>query len=71
MKTSWLYIIIPILIGIGVMVYVFQWQAVYAYWPFLLILLCPLMMLGMHGGHGDHSRSKNNAPEEDAPSHKH
>jgi hypothetical protein len=24
------------------------------YWPFLLILACPLMHLFMHGGHGEH-----------------
>ncbi len=71
MKPSWLYIIIPVLIGLAVMVYVFQWQALYTYWPFLIILLCPLMMLGMHGSHGDHSPPKDKASEEDATSHKH
>lgn len=25
------------------------------YWPLLLVLLCPLMHLFMHGGHGAHS----------------
>jgi len=72
MKTSWLYIIIPILIGLAVMVYLFQWQAIYAYWPFLLILLCPLMMMGMHGGHGgshSHSEKKNKASEDDSSAH--
>jgi len=24
------------------------------YWPFLLLLACPLMHLFMHGGHGSH-----------------
>lgn len=24
------------------------------YWPFLLVLACPLMHLFMHGGHGNH-----------------
>ena len=24
------------------------------YWPFLLLLACPLMHLFMHGGHGGH-----------------
>ena len=24
------------------------------YWPFLLLLACPLLHLFMHGGHGDH-----------------
>ena len=71
MKTSWLYTIIPILIGLAVMFYLFQWQAIYSYWPFLIILLCPLMMFGMHGRHGDHSHPKGKDTEEDAPSHKH
>jgi len=62
MKTSWLYIIIPILIGLTVLSYLFHWP-IFSYWPFLIILLCPLMMLGMHGGHGDHSRPKHKAPE--------
>ncbi len=24
------------------------------YWPYLLVLACPLMHLFMHGGHGNH-----------------
>ena len=24
------------------------------YWPFLLLLACPLLHMFMHGGHGDH-----------------
>ena len=71
MKTSWIYIIIPTLIGIAVLSYIFHWQGVYAYWPFLIILLCPLMMFGIHGGHGDHSHGKDKASEDVATSHKH
>jgi len=26
------------------------------YWPFLLLLACPLLHLFMHGGHGDHGQ---------------
>ena len=26
------------------------------YWPYLLLLACPLLHLFMHGGHGGHSR---------------
>lgn len=29
------------------------------YWPFLLILACPLLHVFMHGGHGDHGGGKN------------
>ena len=27
------------------------------YWPFLLLLLCPLLHLFMHGGHGGHGNA--------------
>ena len=33
------------------------------YWPFLLLLACPLLHMFMHGGHGDHGehgRDRNN-----------
>ena len=33
------------------------------YLPFLIILLCPLMHLFMHKGHGDHNHANNNSPE--------
>lgn len=74
MKSPWIYITFTILIVLAVLSYVFHWQGegIFAYWPFLLVFLCPLMMFGMHGGHdGDHSRPKDKAPEEDATSHKH
>lgn len=32
----------------------------FAYWPYLLLLACPLMHLFMHGGHG-HGRHGSNA----------
>ena len=28
------------------------------YWPYLLLLACPLMHLFMHGGHGSHGSGK-------------
>ncbi len=32
-----------------------HWYHILGYWPYLLLLLCPLMHLFMgHGGHGDH-----------------
>ncbi len=71
MKTSWLYIIIPLLIGLTLLSYILHWP-IFAYWPFLLILLCPLMMMGMHGSHGDshsHSEKKSKASEDDSSSH--
>ena len=71
MKNYWLYsCFIGLLVLLGLS-YVFQWTALFRALPWFFILLCPLMMLGMHGGHGDHSRSKDTSPEEDEPSHKH
>jgi hypothetical protein len=41
------------------------------YWPFLLVLACPLMHLFMHGGHGGHGDDeKKNAGDRDS-SHEH
>ncbi len=31
--------------------------------PFVLLLLCPLMMLFMHGGHGGHGRHDEQPPQ--------
>ncbi len=31
--------------------------------PFVLLLLCPLMMLFMHGGHGGHGEHDEQPPE--------
>ena len=34
------------------------------YWPYLLLLACPLMHLLMHGGHGSDKASSASAKEE-------
>jgi hypothetical protein len=40
--------------------------------PFALLLLCPLMMLFMHGGHGDHSgHDQHHETNSHAESHTH
>ncbi len=45
------------------------------YWPFLLILACPLMHLFMHGGHGGHAddddRKNSSADARQNPPHQH
>lgn len=46
------------------------------YWPFLLILACPLLHVFMHGGHGGHGSGGNEdggSPENrrDTPPHQH
>jgi len=36
------------------------------YWPYLLVLACPLIHLFMHGGHGHGGHGTNEAPKESA-----
>ena len=39
------------------------------YWPFLLVLACPLMHIFMHGGHGGHgSHDTDGETQSDKPS---
>jgi Flp pilus assembly protein TadB len=35
-----------------------HWGHVVGYWPYLLLLACPLMHLFMHRGHGGHGHSR-------------
>lgn len=46
------------------------------YWPFLLILACPLLHVFMHGGHGGHggdgdADEKSSDTRQNAPPHQH
>lgn len=52
-------LILLVVLGLAIVLglaYLFHWQIVLGYAPFLLILLCPLMHL--LGGHGDHGTSE-------------
>jgi len=40
------------------------------YWPFLLILACPLLHLFMHHGHGDNG-GPGDTDDRDTPPHQH
>ena len=50
-------LILLVILGLAIVLglaYLFHWQIVLGYAPFLLILLCPLMhLLGGHGNHGN------------------
>lgn len=73
MKNYWLYsCFIGLLVLLGLS-YVFQWTALFRALPWFFILLCPLMMIGMHGNHGGHSQSqkKNKTSDDDTSSHHH
>lgn len=43
--------------------YVYHWQVILAYSPFLLMLMCPLMHLFMMGGHGGHDREQHSTKD--------
>ena len=36
----------------------------FSYWPYLLLLACPLMHIFMHGGHGHGGHESSNAPDQ-------
>jgi len=38
-------------------------QHVFVFLPFLILLLCPLMHILMHGGHGGHGQGGEDGPE--------
>jgi len=38
----------------------------FSYWPYLLVLACPLMHLFMHGGHGHNGHGSGEASDESA-----
>lgn len=40
-----------------------HWAHVLGGWPYLLLLLCPLMHVFGHGHHGGHSHSSNTSAE--------
>jgi hypothetical protein len=48
--------IVYALVGVAAAYYLWGWhkEHVLQYWPFAIFLLCPLMHLFMHGGHGGH-----------------
>ncbi|MBI3332331.1 DUF2933 domain-containing protein [Candidatus Peregrinibacteria bacterium] len=68
----WLYCIIAGLIVLLIFAYASQWQSLYSILPFFFLLLCPLMMIGMHGGHGNregHGSRKKNSDDDSGHTH--
>lgn len=41
-------------------------QHFFQFLPYLILLLCPLMHVFMHGSHGKHDSHENASPEKDA-----
>ncbi len=48
-----------------------HWAHVYGYWPYLLLLACPLLHLFGHGGHGGHGSHRNGDTEKKTSSSHH
>ena len=52
-----------------------HWAHLYGYWPYLLLLACPLLHIfghGGHGGHGNHDDEKTTEKKSSSsPSHNH
>jgi ABC-type Fe3+ transport system permease subunit len=44
-----------LLLAAGYFLVMRHWQHVLAFFPYLILLACPLMHLFMHGGHGGHA----------------
>lgn len=60
-----------VLLGLS---YAFQWTALFRILPWFFILLCPLMMIGMHGNHSGHSQREKKdktADDDDSSSYHH
>jgi uncharacterized membrane protein len=51
-------VVLIALAALGVYLIVWHQQHVLGVLPFLFILLCPLMHIFMHGGHGKHEKTK-------------
>jgi hypothetical protein len=49
-----------LIIGVVYMLLMEHREHVFQYLPFLIILLCPLMHIFMHGGHGGHGEHEAN-----------
>lgn len=57
---------IALLAIVGFFLVVEHYAHIFGLLPFALLLLCPLMMLFMHGGHGSHDHN-NGQPNDDKP----
>ena len=69
---SWLFsrIGIATLVAVsvlGFLIYTGHAAHLLGYWPFALILLCPLMHIFMHGGHGGHGGHQRGEEENKSP----
>jgi len=45
-----------------------HWAHLYGYWPYLLLLACPLLHIFGHGGHGGHGNHDDEKTTEKKPS---
>ena len=68
-RTLWVAVAMTVLIGAFFLLRE-HWGHVAGFWPYLLLLVCPLMHLfhghGAHGHHGAHGTGAGRAPNREA-----
>ncbi len=56
---SWVSIlVVGIILAGGYFLWATYREQLFGYWPYLILLLCPLMHIFMHRGHGGHGNHK-------------
>lgn len=48
-----------------------HWAHLYGYWPYILLLACPLLHMFGHGGHGEHGSNDNGSKPKISSRHHH
>lgn len=63
---SWIHVVV---IGASLTGMYFLWdryqEQVFSFWPYLFLLLCPLMHIFMHKGHGSHGNHKDHKSDQE------
>ena len=65
MKCFWKnpFVILAV-IGVGYWIYKYHAEHALGFLPYSILLLCPLMHIFMHSGHGNHGKDKNHKPDQ-------
>jgi len=59
--TLYLFVILPVIAGLGYFLVMEHWAHLVQVLPYLILLLCPLLHVFMHGGHGHGSHETGSA----------
>lgn len=63
--------VIIALIGIAYWLYTYHFEHALGFLPYAILLLCPLMHVFMHGGHGSHNHGGSESHEHKGEKHDH